>query len=34
MIEVTKKAQEQMATFFEKNKDEARSIRVYLQEGG
>jgi len=34
MIQVTKKAQEQMATFFEENKDKARSIRVYLHEGG
>ena len=34
MIQVDKSAQEQMAAFFEANNSKARSVRVYLHEGG
>jgi len=34
MIQVDKSAQEQMAAFFEANNGKARSVRVYLHEGG
>jgi len=34
MIQVTKNAQEQLAAFFEANNSKARSVRVYLHEGG
>ena len=34
MIEVTPKAQAQVAAFFEQQKDKARSVRIYLHEGG
>lgn len=34
MIQVSKSAQEQMAAFFEANNGKARSVRVYLHEGG
>lgn len=34
MIQVTNSAQEQMAAFFEENNGKARSVRVYLHEGG
>ena len=34
MIQVDKNAQEQMAAFFEANNSKARSVRVYLHEGG
>ena len=34
MIQVTKNAQEQIDAFFEANNSKARSVRVYLHEGG
>ena len=34
MIEVTEKAQQQFVTFFEKNEEAQRAIRIYLMEGG
>ena len=34
MIQVTKNAQEQIAAFFEANNSKARSVRVYVHEGG
>jgi len=33
MIQVTKRAQQQLEAFFEKNRDLARSVRVYIQNG-
>ena len=34
MIQVTTQAQQEIAAFFEGNVDKARTIRVYLHEGG
>jgi len=34
MIEVTPKAQEHVAAFFDRQTDKARSVRIYLHEGG
>jgi Fe-S cluster assembly iron-binding protein IscA len=34
MIQITEKAQTQVDEFFNRNADAARSIRIFLQEGG
>jgi len=33
MIQVTKRAQQELEAFFEKNRDLSRSVRIYVQNG-